>query len=436
MARPLSDFAPLQFATTKTIQREPLASLSAEFRDELSKAQVAGDVQRSIDLLTAIGAQVNSVTPAQSTPQATPQRQEIDTGGTGFGPLQVGSIRGTPGVSTGNPTLPAIAEGFGTVVQNLNQPVNIAAPEGAATTPLQDVVTTQSGGIDLTAKPVSQLFSTINEVPSIIQSLNTTGFNLGGSDVADFGSSFSAFPSSGGFSFPSSGGFVPQSTTQLPSPTTFPTSTTSTSGGGSGGGGILSTLGDIALAVGPALVNSFFQNKAAKEAGKGLEAAQGFQQDQFELVQRLLAPFVGAGVESLNAQRALLGFAGPEAEKQFISSVESSPSFQAQLQSGEEAILANASATGNLRGGNTQRALAEFRPQLLANELDRRFAKLGGITSLGQASAAGTAQQTQGPALALSNLAGAQGDLAASRQLGFGQGSTDLFSTIRDIGGF
>jgi hypothetical protein len=68
-----------------------------------------------------------------------------------------------------------------------------------------------------------------------------------------------------------------------------------------------------------------------------------------------------------------------------------SPFFQSLAQQGESAILQNASATGGLRGGNVQGALAQFRPALLNQFLEQQYSRLGDLTKVGQASAAGVA---------------------------------------------
>jgi len=104
------------------------------------------------------------------------------------------------------------------------------------------------------------------------------------------------------------------------------------------------------------------------------------------------APIVQAqGGGALQAYQDLLGLGTPGAQQQAIRGIESSPEYQALLRSGEEGILQNASATGGLRGGNTQGALAQFRPQLLSSLINQRLGQLGGLTQLGQASAAGQA---------------------------------------------
>lgn len=76
-------------------------------------------------------------------------------------------------------------------------------------------------------------------------------------------------------------------------------------------------------------------------------------------------------------------------QAQAVARIEGQPMFQAIARQGEEAILQNASATGGLRGGNTQGALARFRPELLNQFINQQYARLAGITELGQNAAAG-----------------------------------------------
>lgn len=83
------------------------------------------------------------------------------------------------------------------------------------------------------------------------------------------------------------------------------------------------------------------------------------------------------------------GTSAAQAQQAAISGIEQSPMFQALARQGEMGITQNASATGGLRGGNMQGALAQFRPALLNQQIQQQFQNLGGITSLGQSSAAG-----------------------------------------------
>lgn len=113
------------------------------------------------------------------------------------------------------------------------------------------------------------------------------------------------------------------------------------------------------------------------------------QRRQFDLMQQLLSPYTEAGTGALQQQQALTGALGEKAQKDAIAGIQNSPSYQAALQSGETSILQNAAATGGVRGGRTQAALGQYAPQLLGQAIDQRYSQLGGLSQLGQASAAG-----------------------------------------------
>ena len=165
---------------------------------------------------------------------------------------------------------------------------------------------------------------------------------------------------------------------------------------------------------GSQIVGGAIQSRAAgKAAGQQADAAQAGieeQRRQFDKLQELLAPYVQAGQPALQAQQALLGLRGPEEQAAAVSGLESSPMFQALARQGEQAMLQQASATGGLRGGNLQAALAQFRPQMLAQAIEDQYSKLGGMTTLGQQSAAGVGSagmQTGGQIAALLQQQGA-----------------------------
>ena len=168
------------------------------------------------------------------------------------------------------------------------------------------------------------------------------------------------------------------------------------------------------VVAGSSLAGSAIQSRAAgKAAGQQADAAQAGieeQRAQFERMQELLRPYVEAGTPALQAQQALLGLRGPEEQAAAVSGLESSPMFQALARQGEEAMLQQASATGGLRGGNLQAALAQFRPQMLAQAIEEQYGRLGGMTALGQQSAAGVGtagMQTGGQIAALLQQQGA-----------------------------
>lgn len=161
---------------------------------------------------------------------------------------------------------------------------------------------------------------------------------------------------------------------------------------------------------------------------------------QFDKLVELMTPFVTTGVSALEQQKAITGLSGTSAQQAAISAIENSPQMQALVQQGENAILQNASATGGLRGGNVQAALAKFRPNVLNALIEQQYGRLGGLTSMGQASAAGQAAAGQSSASSIANLlaqsaaAQAGGTIAAGNQQANTMGS--LLNIAGAIGGF
>jgi hypothetical protein len=146
------------------------------------------------------------------------------------------------------------------------------------------------------------------------------------------------------------------------------------------------TWGYVAVA-GAAVVGGYLASESQKEAAgtaaeaqtEASQAAIAEQRTQFQALQEVLSPYVAAGETALTQQQALIGLGGEEAQQQAISAIEASPQFGAMVQQGEEAILQNAAATGGLRGGNTQAALAQFRPQVLSNLIESQYSKLSDV---------------------------------------------------------
>jgi len=210
---------------------------------------------------------------------------------------------------------------------------------------------------------------------------------------------------------------------------------------------VASALIGAAASIGGSLLKGSGANAAADAQAEANAQAIAEQRRQFDRVQELLAPYAQGGtgafsqllalagaapqqtnwqayaqsnpalMQAFNAQRInpygggtqdLATFAqqwqqrndpranlakfqtgGAQAQQQAISQFEQSPMFQALARQGEEGILQNASATGGLRGGNVQGALAQFRPALLNQQIQQQLSTLGGIAGLGQNAAAG-----------------------------------------------
>ena len=221
-----------------------------------------------------------------------------------------------------------------------------------------------------------------------------------------------------------------------------------------------------ALVVGGSqLLGSTMQAKAAGEAADiqsgAAQAGIEEQRRQFDALQTILKPYVEigapamaryqaygeAGPKAFEQQQALAGVLGPEKQREAIAQIEQGGGFQARVRSGEEALLQRASATGGLRGGNIQAALAQFRPQMLEQEIERQYGRLGGFSDIGreteanllkigQASAAGVGAQGITTGTNVANLLAQQGAARAGGEIGEAKAYGSLFNLPGQLLGF
>lgn len=133
---------------------------------------------------------------------------------------------------------------------------------------------------------------------------------------------------------------------------------------------------------------------------------------------------------SLQLQQDLLGLNGDAAQQAAYDQIQNSAGFQSQLQQGQNAMLQSAAATGGLRGGNTQAAMAQFAPALLNQAIGAQYQNLGGITSLGQNSAAMQGNAGMQSANAIGGLYQSQGANTAGYQLARGQANANMIGSI------
>lgn len=195
----------------------------------------------------------------------------------------------------------------------------------------------------------------------------------------------------------------------------------------------------VAGTVATGYLSSRAQSRAADSAAaseiQGTAMSIEEQRRQFDEVQKLLKPYIDAGSGALGAQQGLIGLKGDEAQAAAIEDLKSSPEFAAMVGEGENAILQNASATGGLRGGNTQLALSRFRPSVLSQLIQQQYERLGGITSMGQASATGQAAAAQQTGANVSSLFQNQGTALANAALAKGNAQSQFISGIGGTAG-
>jgi hypothetical protein len=152
------------------------------------------------------------------------------------------------------------------------------------------------------------------------------------------------------------------------------------------------------------VMQSNAQRRAASTQAASAQAGIDEQRRQFDAVQALLRPYVETGETALSQQAALIGVGGEEAQRSAIQALEQGPEFQALTRQGEQAILQQAAATGGLRGGNIQGALAQFRPQVLSGLIEQQYGRLGGLATAGQNAAAGVGTAGMRSGESISNL--------------------------------
>ena len=121
-------------------------------------------------------------------------------------------------------------------------------------------------------------------------------------------------------------------------------------------------------------------------------------------------------------------------QQQAISGIEGGAGFQALARQGEEGILQNASATGGLRGGNVQGALAQFRPSLLNQFIEQQYGRLGGMAQLGQSSAARVGAAGQNAATNIGNRLTEAGQARANSALAQGAAFNSALGSILGYG--
>lgn len=171
-------------------------------------------------------------------------------------------------------------------------------------------------------------------------------------------------------------------------------------------------LATVAAGIGGAAISGYYSGEAQKADEKFARENLAAQKEADAQAQQRQQPYAqagmggvgglrgyqAAGTDALAMQRALAGLDGPEAYQRAIAQVESSPEFASMMQQGEEALLQNASATGGLRGGNTQAALMQMRPAILSQLIEQQYGRLGGLAGAGQQAAGGIAQMGQAAA--------------------------------------
>jgi hypothetical protein len=166
------------------------------------------------------------------------------------------------------------------------------------------------------------------------------------------------------------------------------------------------------------------EKKAVKKAtqaqidalNKGIDE----QHRQFDLTRGDLAPAREALGPSMGGLMDLLGLNGGGSQGSAIDALKNSPFFKSLFNTGQESVLQNASATGGLRGGNTEHSLYDLGENTLMQTIQAQIGNLGSVAGLGLGATESGAGFGQHTADAISSLFGQQGQAKASGALAIG----------------
>lgn len=170
-------------------------------------------------------------------------------------------------------------------------------------------------------------------------------------------------------------------------------------------------------AIGGGLLASGGAKSAASAQSKSDALGIAEQRRQYDTSRSDFAPYLKAGTTALPQIEDILGLNGADKATAAIAALKNSPQYQSLYANGQEAVLQNASATGGLRGGNTQRSLADFGRDTLSTVVSDQLARLGGLAGLGENATGSVSTLGQNSANQISNLFQAQGNAQASSAL-------------------
>lgn len=173
-------------------------------------------------------------------------------------------------------------------------------------------------------------------------------------------------------------------------------------------------------------VGDLFGGDSKKESRRAAEVQADYQREALQYLQETEAlprQYREAAMRRLAGAYGLEG--GEGSQEQIIEQARRSPLYSAIMsgqQAGEEAILRNQAATGGLRSGNTQMALADYNTRLQNQALLESYnQQMGGLQGMAgypsNVNQIAAMQQGIGTTLAQGIIGGAQ-----SRQAGIGQG--------------
>lgn len=177
---------------------------------------------------------------------------------------------------------------------------------------------------------------------------------------------------------------------------------------------------ETALTVGAPIIGSLIGGAGSRQAGSmqadAAQRAQDQQAAQYQQSRADLQPWVQSGSQARNKLDSLMGLDGSDPTAQ----LQQSPGYQFRYDQGMAGVQNSAAARGGLLSGGTLKAIQKYGQDFASNEYQNQFNRLNGMSSSGQASAAGQAAQSQAFGNSSAQNSMAQGSALASGAMGTG----------------
>jgi hypothetical protein len=190
----------------------------------------------------------------------------------------------------------------------------------------------------------------------------------------------------------------------------------------------------VAAAVGATVVGGVASSAmSASAAGSAADAQSqaaannlALATKQYDTMQQQISPYLAAGQTGMTGYENLLGANGTDAQNGAIGQIKNGAQYQGDMQTANQNILANASATGGLRGSNTSNTLANTSISTLNGLITNQLAGYGSLMNNGLNAISGSQAASnafQGAATSANNQnANAQTSLAGSLSNSFSSG--------------
>lgn len=209
-----------------------------------------------------------------------------------------------------------------------------------------------------------------------------------------------------------------------------------------------------ALSAGGSVLGGIFGGKGASSAAKAQAQAQQqalqLQQNEFNQISGAAQPFLSGGTGAFEQIRRLLGlgdsntgvavggspaYSAEQQQQGALDNLKDSPLFKGAYQTGVDSILANASATGGLRGGDVNNSLANFSSGLFSNVYQNNLSNLFSAAGVGQNALGALSGAGQNFANQSSNILGNIGNANATQAAAPYAALQNIFSGLGSAAG-